>query len=104
MKMHEEEVIRWIQEKVDLDNDEDDTESEDQSPGVDGAATGGLGESDGDTLDDRASLVTGPSAPSLQQQRQLLVPVVPPTNVSVGDMTAAATSSEVRDVFMSTEQ
>jgi hypothetical protein len=109
MKMHEEEVTRWIQEKVDLDNDDDDTESEDQSTGADGAAAAGLGESDADNLDDPALLAAGPSAPSSQQQqqqqqRQLLVPVVPPTNASVGDTTAAATSSEVRDVFMSTEQ
>lgn len=112
MKMHEDEVTTWIQEKLDLDeNDDDATESDDQSAGGgDGVdvtvAAGTLGESDGDNTLGAPALSLGAEPPSASpsQQRQVLVPIVPPVSTSIGDTTTANISSEVRDVFMSTEQ
>lgn len=105
MKLHEDEVTSFIQEKVNLDDgDDDDSEADDDTEDEDkSTGAGGLGENDGDSLEDRVLLLPGHSAPSSQQQ-QVLVPVVPSTNVGVGDTAAVASSPEPRDVFMSTEQ
>lgn len=103
MKLHENEVTSFMQEKVDIideedddddDNDDDDgdddTEDEDQDQGI----TGPPGLVGGDEQ----------SAPSSQQQ-QVLAPVASFANVGVSGATAGVASSpELGDVFMSTEQ